>query len=339
MVKNTTQAKNEITKGITFIPRVSRSHTPNPSITYDLLVVGAGVAGYAGAMYASRLGLKVLLLGEQPGGTLALTGRVENYPGFISIDGQKLTELLENHAMDYEVDMDIEIVDSILRDKKMNLFKAVAGDNSYLSRAVLFATGAKVKKLGVEGEDEFFGKGVGYCALCEAAFIKGKVVAVAGGGDSAVKEAILVSEYAKKVYIINNEQELHPEGHNQKILDEKARKGIIEVINSNEIVMIAGKDNVEKLILKKPYDSKQDLRVDALFVYIGHVPRSSLAKRVGVKLNRYQEIMINTHSETNVPGFFAAGDVTSIEWKQAITGVSQAVTAAYYAYNYIHQLE
>ncbi|MDD5086973.1 MAG: FAD-dependent oxidoreductase, partial [Candidatus Nanoarchaeia archaeon] len=182
---------NKITEGIIFHSRSRYNHIPNPKTDYDSIIIGLGVAGYASAMYGSRLGLKVLLIGEQPGGTLALTGRVENYPGFVSIDGQKLTELLENHAMDYDVDMDIDIVDDIIKIKKG--FKVVAGKKCYKTKTITIATGAKVKKLNVKGEEEFFGKGVGYCALCEAAYIKGKDVAVVGGGDGAVKEATLIT--------------------------------------------------------------------------------------------------------------------------------------------------
>jgi len=325
----------DITKGIVFEPRNNYLHKPNENKEYDLIIIGLGVTGYASAMYASRLGLKVLIIGEQPGGTLALTGRVENYPGFVSIEGQKLTDLLENHAMDYDVDMDIAIVDNI--ERKKSGFKVISGNKKYSTKTIILATGAKVKKLGVKGEEEYFGKGVDYFEVCDAAFIKGKTVAVAGGGDSAVKEAILVTEYAKKVYIINNEKELHPEHHNKKILDEKIEQGQIIVINYNEITEITGREKVETIILKNEFDESKELSVEGIFVYVGHEPKSELAKKVGVKLNDKQEVIINNHSETNIKGFFASGDVTNIDWKQAIIGVSQGVTASYYAYQYIQE--
>jgi len=326
-----------ITEGVVFEPRHDYTHEPDANRIYDTIIIGAGVAGYAAAMYASRLGLKTLLIGEVPGGTLALTGRVENYPGFVSIEGQKLTELLENHAMDYDVDMLIDIVDDVRKEK--NLFKVISGNKSFSSRTIILATGAHVKKLGVKGEEEYFGKGVDYCALCDATHIKGKTVAVAGGGDSAVKEAILVTEYAKKVYIINNEQELHPEKHNQTLLDSLISQRRVEVINNNEIVEIIGREKVEKLILKKGYNGSNELAVEGLFVYIGRTPNSILAKKLGVKLNKKGEVVVNQDSETSLKGFYAAGDVTSLDWKQAIIGVSQGVKAAYHAYNFIKILE
>jgi len=327
-------ATKKITESIVFEPRHSYAHTPDSSKTYDSIIIGAGMAGYAAAMYASRLGLKVLIIGEVPGGTLALTGAVENYPGFVSIEGEKLTSLLENHAMDYDADMLIDIVDDIK--KEDDLFKVISGNKAFKSRTIILATGAKVKKLGIPGEEEYFGKGVGYCALCDAAFIKGKTVAVAGGGNGAVKEAILVSEHAKKVFVINNEKELHPEDHNKKALDDRIRKEFIEVINDNEIISIEGGEKVEKLVLKEEYKGKKELQAQGLFIYVGHIPNSGLASQLGVMLNEKGEIITNQRGETSIPGFFAAGDVTNTEWKQAIIGVAQGVTAAYYVYNYLN---
>jgi len=301
-------------------------------IEYDTIVIGTGVAGYSAAMYAARLGLKVLIIGETPGGTLALTGKVENYPGFMSIDGQELTELLEKHALSYNVKTITEIVDKI--EKENNLFAVQAGNNAFKSKTIILATGTEVKKLGIKGEKEFFGNGVSYCALCDSAFIKGKEAAVAGGGDAAVKEALLAVEYAKKVYIINNEKELHPEDSHKKRLDELVQAGKIEVINNNEILEIKGTKEIEKLILKKEFKGKKELLVQGLFVYIGQIPRSELAKILGAKLNKKGEVIVNQDCKTNIKGFFAGGDVTNREWKQAIIAASQGVTAAYSAYNY-----
>jgi thioredoxin reductase (NADPH) len=312
-------------------PRNNYSHVPSKK-KYDLIVIGTGVAGYASAMYGARLGLSVLIVGEIPGGTLAITGKVENYPGIISIGGQELTQLFENHAMDYNVDSEIDIVEDIY--KKNNEFIVSFSNKKYYSKTIIIATGTKVKKLNIPGEKEFFNKGVGYCALCDAAYVKGKIVAIAGGGDSAVKEAILLTEYAEKVYIVNNEKETHPEHQNKLILDRKIKNKEIEVINNNEIIEIKGNRCVEEIVLKQKHSGKIKVNVQGVFVYIGLDANSNLAKRVGVKLNKKKEIIVDQKSQTNVPGCFAAGDVTNTEWKQAIIGVSQGVTAAYYAYQY-----
>jgi len=323
---------------IIFEPRSRHSHMPDESILYDTIIIGTGVAGLASAMYAARLGLKTLIVGEVPGGTIALTGTVENYPGFVSIDGQKLAQLMENHAMDYDVDILTDIVEKISVEKsEKKRFTVYLEKKSFNSKTIILATGTKVKKLGVPGENEFFGRGVSYCALCDATHVRGKTVAVVGGGDSAVKEANLLIEYAKKIYIINNEEGLHPEFSNSKKLQENVKKGKIEVINSIEIKEIKGKDRVEKVVFNRPYKGSKELKLEAVFIYIGLTPVSKLADDIGINLNAKEEVIINQKSETNIPGFYAAGDVTNTEWKQAIIGVSQGVTAAYHAHEYINK--
>jgi len=321
---------------IIFEPRNNYNHEPDESILYDTIIIGTGVTGLASAMYAARLGLKTLIIGEMPGGTIALTGTVENYPGFVSIDGQELAQLMENHAMDYDVDALIDIVEKIsVKGKEM--FTAHLEKKAFNSKTIIFATGTKVRKLGVPGEKEFFGKGVYYCALCDAHHVKNKIIAVIGGGDSAVKEANLLTEYAKKIYIINNEEKLHPEFSNSKKLQEHIKQGKIEVINSIEVKEIKGQGHVEKIVFNKPYKGSTELKLEGVFIYIGLIPLSKLADDAGINLNDKGEVIINQNSETNIPGFYAVGDVTNTELKQAIIGVSQGVTAAYYAYRYINQ--
>ena len=321
---------------IIFEPRNNYNHEPDESILYDTIIIGTGVTGLASAMYAARLGLKTLIIGEMPGGTIALTGTVENYPGFVSIDGQELAQLMENHAMDYDVDALIDIVEKIsVKGKEM--FTAHLEKKAFNSKTIIFATGTKVRKLGVPGEKEFFGKGVYYCALCDAHHVKNKIIAVIGGGDSAVKEANLLTEYAKKIYIINNEEKLHPEFSNSKKLQEHIKQGKIEVINSIEVKEIKGQGHVEKIVFNKPYKRSTELKLEGVFIYIGLIPLSKLADDAGINLNDKGEVIINQNSETNIPGFYAVGDVTNTELKQAIIGVSQGVTAAYYAYRYINQ--
>ena len=321
---------------IIFEPRNNYNHEPDESILYDTIIIGTGVTGLASAMYAARLGLKTLIIGEVPGGTIALTGTVENYPGFVSIDGQELAQLMENHAMDYDVDALIDIVEKIsVKGKEM--FTAHLEKKAFNSKTIIFATGTKVRKLGVPGEKEFFGKGVYYCALCDAHHVKNKIIAVIGGGDSAVKEANLLTEYAKKIYIINNEEKLHPEFSNSKKLQEHIKQGKIEVINSIEVKEIKGQGHVEKIVFNKPYKGSTELKLEGVFIYIGLIPLSKLAGDAGISLNSKGEVIINQNSETNIPGFYAVGDVTNTGLKQAIIGVSQGVTAAYNAYRYINQ--
>lgn len=317
-------------------PRENFDSEPK-SIFYDLIVIGAGVAGLAGAMYAQRLGVKTLVIGELMGGTVTLTETIENYPGFISVTGGKLAELMEAHARDYDLDILNAKVDKIkIRRKSIKRhFKVFVGRKVFTSKTVLVATGTKVRKLGVLGEKELENKGVSYCALCDGPLFKGKVVGVVGGSDSAVKEANLLTEYAKKVYIIYRKDKPRGELQNQKIMEEKIKKKKIEIIPNTNIKEIKGKLGVEKVVLDVPYNGKNELDLDGLFVYIGRLPINELVKPLKVRLNKIGEIKIDNHSATNMKGVYAAGDITDSEWKQAITGVAEGVKAAYYIYQYV----
>ncbi len=311
--------------------------------TYDFIVVGAGGSGLAGAMYAARLGLKALVLGHSHGtelavgGVITTTNIVENYPGFKSLTGAELAKKLEEHARDYGVDIRNEKVDFI--DKNKNLFKVKTSKDTYMGKTILFSTGTKWKKLpvSVKGSREFENHGISYCALCDGAFYKDKIVAVVGGSDSATKDALLLSEHAKKVYIIYRGEKIRPEPINLKKIEQKKK---IEIINNTNIIEIKGnkKGFVNSVILDREYKGKKELNLDGVFVAIGHEILSDVAKRLGVKTNKKGEIKINhMTSETSVPGVFAAGDVTDKPFKQLITGVADACTAAYSAYEYLSE--
>lgn len=305
---------------------------------YDLVIIGAGVAGLAGAMYAARLGLKTLVLGtthssELPiGGVITTTNIVENYPGFIAISGPELGEKIKNHAASYkEVCIKTEKVESI--ENKDGEFVVKSKKGEYVGKTLLFATGTKWKKLEVPGSLEFENKGVAYCALCDAPLFKGKVVGVVGGSDSAVKDALVLAEHAKKVYIIYRGEKIRPEPINLKRVEENEK---IEVINKTNVLEVRGEKNVGSVILDNPYKGKKELELDGLFIAIGHVVLSDLAKSLGIRLNEKGEIVIDHKtSETNICGIFAAGDVADKPFKQAITGVAEGCTAAYSAYEFL----
>lgn len=305
---------------------------------YDLIVIGAGGAGLAGGMYAARLGLKTLILGtshgsELPiGGVITTTNLVENYPGFIRLTGTELAKHLENHAKSYDlVSIKEETVEKI--EKSKSSFSIKTNKNSYEGKTILFATGTKWRKLEVPGGKEFENRGVNYCALCDGPLFKNKTVAVVGGSDSAAKDALVLAEHAKKVYIIYRGDKIHPEPINLQRVENNKK---IEIINNTNITEVKGSKLVEKVILDKAYKEKKELELDGVFVAIGHIVLSDLAKTLGVTLNKKGEIIIDHKtSETNVNGVFAAGDVTDKQFKQLITGVADACTAAYSAYEYI----
>ncbi|PIN93755.1 thioredoxin reductase (NADPH) [Candidatus Pacearchaeota archaeon CG10_big_fil_rev_8_21_14_0_10_31_24] len=307
---------------------------------YDFLIIGAGGAGLAAGMYGARLGMKTLILGashgsELPiGGVITTTNIVENYPGFIKLSGPEIAEELRKHAQSYDlVTIKEEKVVSV--EKREDLF-FVKGENlEYEAKALLFATGTKWRKLPetVKGGQEFENKGVAYCALCDAPLFKNKIVCVVGGSDSAIKDALVLAEHTKKVYIIYRGEKVRAEPINLKRIESNSK---IEVVNNANIIEVVGKKFVEKVILDREYNCNKEIILQGVFVAIGHIVLSDLAKNLGVKLNNKGEIVIDHRtSETNISGVFAAGDVADKPFKQLITGVAEGCTAAYSAYEYI----
>ncbi|MBM3231990.1 thioredoxin reductase [Candidatus Pacearchaeota archaeon] len=305
---------------------------------YDFIIIGAGGAGMSAAMYGARLGMKTLCLGashgtELPlGGVITTTNVVENYPGFIRLTGTEIADKIREHAQSYpEVTLKEEKVLSV--EKKENKFIVKTEENIYKGKTILFATGTKWRKLEVTGSKEYENKGVAYCALCDAPLFKNKVVCVVGGSDSAAKDAMVLAEHSKKVYIIYRGEKIRPEPINyERIMKNKK----IEVINNTNIVEVKGKQFVDRVVLDKPYKGSKELELQGVFVAIGHIILSDLPKSLGVKTNEKGEVEINHKtSETNIPGVFAAGDLTDKPFKQLITGVAEGCTAAFSAYEYI----
>lgn len=305
---------------------------------YDFIILGAGGAGLAAAMYGARLGLKTLVLGyshgsELPiGGVITTTNVVENYPGFIKLTGTEIAKKIEDHARSYK---EVEIKEEKAKDVKKSgkEFLVKTNESEYKGKAVLFATGTKWRQLDVKGSKEFENRGVAYCALCDGPLYKNKIVAVVGGSDSAAKDALLLAEHAKKVYLIYRGEEIRPEPINKERIRQNKK---IEVINKTNITEIKGSQAVESVLLDNPYKGKKELELNGVFVAIGHIILSDLAKPLGVKLNSKGEIVIDhKDSSTNIPGIFAAGDVADKPFKQLITGVAEGCTAAFSAYEYI----
>jgi len=305
---------------------------------YDFIVIGAGCAGLAASMYAARLGLATLCLGsthgteDAIGGVITTTDSVENYPGFIKISGLDLATAIKKHALSYElVTLKDEKVESVLgKDKKFTVKTAKA---EYKTKAILFATGTRWKKLTVPGGKELENKGVAYCALCDGPLYRNKTVAVIGGSDGAVKDALVLAQHASKVYIIYRGEEVRAEEINLKRVKSNNK---IEVIKNTNVTAINGKERVESVDLDRDYKESKKLMVDGVFVAIGHEAMSELAQSLGVKVNEKKEIIIDHITcQTNIAGVYAAGDVADKPFKQAITGVSEGCTAAHSAYEHI----
>ncbi|MFZ1970694.1 MAG: FAD-dependent oxidoreductase [Candidatus Nanoarchaeia archaeon] len=306
---------------------------------YDFLILGAGGTGLAASMYAARLGLKTLILGasngsELPiGGVITTTDLVENYPGFANISGFELAKKIEEQAKSYKL-ITIREEKALNVEKKKNIFYVKTNKSEYQSKTILFATGTKWRKLDVPGSIKFENRGVYYCALCDGPLFRDKIVAIIGGSDSAIKDSFILSKYAKKVYVIaRNEISAEPVSIERMKNDKK-----IEMITKTSIKEIKGDQSVKSIILNSPYKGKNEIKLDGLFVAIGHIPISDLAEKLGVKLNDKKEIEINYKTaETNIDGIFAAGDVTDKEFKQLITGIADGCTSAYYAYEYVNK--
>jgi len=298
---------------------------------YDTIIIGGGISALGAAVYCGRFQLKTLIIGEKVGGTIILTDDISNYPGFKKITGMDLFENIKKHAKDY----DIEIVEKKATrvEKCKDCFKVSTNEKTYSTKTIIFATGTEWRKLNVPGEKEFENKGVHYCALCDGPVYKDKVIGVVGGSDSAAKEALLLAEYGKKVYIIYRKEKIRAEPINLKRVEANKK---IEIINNTNVKEIKGDKFVNKIILDKPFKGSKELNLDALFIEIGHIPISDLAKSISVKTNEKNEIMIDKDSKTNVKGVFAAGDVVNSKFKQAITGVAEGVIAAYNVYQYIN---
>ncbi len=299
--------------------------------TYDVAIIGGGVAGFSAAMYCGRLKLSTLLIVESRGGTILLTNHVTNWPGIKAISGMDLATNIEEHAKEYKPD----IVDAkaVKAEKTKDGFSITDADGkTYLSRTLILATGSATRKLNIPGENELENKGVHSCALCDGVFYRDKTIAVIGGSDSAVKEALLLTQWAMKVYMIYRGEKVRAEPIN---LERVLANEKIEIVNNTNVKEFAGNGKLEKLILDKPYKGSNEFKVDGAFVEIGRTPNSELARQLGVKLNEKGEVMINRHAETSAPGVYACGDVADTIFKQAIVGAGEAVLASYCAYEYL----
>lgn len=303
---------------------------------YDFIIIGGGCSGLSAAMYGTRLGLKTLTLAELPGGLITTTHLVENWPGIQSISGPDLATQLYDHAKAAGAEIKNERAVSVckLPDKEgFPQFHVKTTSGEYVGKTILFATGTKHKKLDVPGEKEYENRGVSYCALCDGVFFKGKVVCIVGGGDSAAKEALFLSEHASKVYIVVRRDVLRAEPINGERVKKNPK---IEILFKSQIEEIIGDEKSVTKVRFKAGEGKfsgQEIEMQGVFLAIGHDVQTELAEKLGVALNDKKEIIINRRTETNIHGVFAAGDCCDTEFKQAITGSAEAVTASYFAFH------
>lgn len=297
---------------------------------YDVIIVGTGIAGLSAGMYCARFNLKTLVLGSQPGGLITTTHLVENYPGIVSISGPDMANVFLEHARKTGADLKYETVKSLL--KEDGGFRVTTASGDYQGKTVILCFGTEYRKLNVPGEKEFANKGVSYCAFCDAAFYKDKIVAVVGGGDTSAEEAGVLANHVKEVHVFVRGEAF--KGSEPRLLEDLLKNPKIKPHYKTEITEVRGTDKVTGVLLK----SGEEMPLDGVFVAIGHIPNSALAKDLGVALNEWGYIKITREAETNVPGVFAAGDVTDNTFKQAIIGAAEAVYASYGAYKFVSRM-
>lgn len=303
------------------------------NVDYDLVIIGGGPAGLTAGLYAARARLNVILIEKiVPGGQVLTTDWIENYPGFPEgISGpdliQKMTEQVKKFDLNIESN---EVISLDLLSEPVKKIKL--SDRTITSHTIIIATGASPKKLGITGEDIFFGKGLSTCATCDAPFFKDKMVAAVGGGDTAVQESIFLTKFAKKVYLIHRRDQLRA----TKILQERAfANDKIEFIWDSVLTSIDGLANVEKITVKniKTGDTKE-LSVDGCFIWTGILPNTNFLKDE-VKVDDYGFIIVDSNMQSSVPGVFAAGDVRSTGLRQIVTAAGDAASAVFSAEHYI----
>ncbi|MEK4963632.1 thioredoxin-disulfide reductase [Weizmannia sp. FSL K6-3076] len=303
---------------------------------YDVIIIGAGPAGMTAAVYASRSDLKTLMIERGvPGGQMVNTEEVENYPGYESILGPELSNKMFEHAKKFGAEYAYGDIKGIEIDGDYKIVKA--GAKAYKALAVIIATGAQYKKLGVKGENELGGRGVSYCAVCDGAFFKGKDLVVVGGGDSAVEEGNYLTRFANKVTIVHRRDQLRA----QKILQDRAFKNEkIDFIWNHTVKEIHEENGkVGTVTLVSTVDgSEKPFKTDGVFIYIGMVPLTKPFENLGIT-NEAGYILTNEEMETKIPGIFAAGDVREKTLRQIVTATGDGSIAAQNAQHYVEEVK
>ena len=303
-------------------------------MTYDVIIIGTGPAGLTAGLYTSRRSLKTLIIGQTMGGQAILPHCVENYPGFGKTDGVTLVKEWQTQTMAAGAEIKSGLVTEI--EKEDDGFEVeLDGGVEYKAKALILAVGRTPRKLNVPGEAEFVGKGVAYCATCDAPLFAGKDVAVVGGGNAAVDAVILLADIAKKVYLIHHNDQFKAEAALLRKLETLTN---VEKALHTEVKEIMGSNFVEQTKISQVADkSELKLDVQGVFIEIGGQANTDFVKNF-VKLTEKQEIIIDEHNQTSVKGIFAAGDATTVPFKQMIVAAGEGAKAALSAYNYIQGL-
>ncbi len=301
---------------------------------HDLIIIGAGPAGLTAAIYAARRALKILVVSRDFGGQAVDAAQIENYPGFEAVSGFELMDRMKKQA---------ERLGAELQSAEVKEIEKVAGGfkvkdkngHAFESQALILCFGAVPQKLGVPGEEKFKGRGISYCATCDAPFYKNKIVAVVGGGNAALDAVLLLSKFAKKIYLVHRRDEFRAE---EVRVNEAKNKENVEFILNAKVCEVRGEEKLSGAVVEDVVNHiTREIEVDGIFVEIGHIIESDFVKNL-VKLDEQGQIIINQKNETNLPGVFAAGDATVVPYKQIVIAAGEGAKAALSAYAYLQQI-
>ena len=302
---------------------------------YDTIIIGSGPAGMTAAIYASRREMNTLVIGKEMGGQLVWASEIENYPGFKSINAFELIQKMQDQVSALGVEIKTGDIKRI-EQKKDKTFKIYTSKEVYEARTVIVAMGLSPRRLAIKGEEELSGKGVSYCANCDGPFYKDKVVAVVGGGNSALDAAEIMSKIAKKVYLVHRRDEFR--AFEALVNEVKDRENVKLLLNSSPKEFL-GKEKLEKMIIENlETKEKKEFDVDGVFIEIGRIAHTDLLENL-IDRNEKKELVVDDLTQTRTSGLFACGDVTQVEYKQITIAMGQATIAALSAYQYLQTID
>lgn len=322
---------------------------------HDLIIIGGSAAATSAGIYAARRNLNFKIISKDFGGEVATSGEVDNYPGVPDTNGIELSDKFKKHLHDYGVEPEIGVeVEKIIKQEdgtfcittrigkepKMASEKMSNDGNDtqkcdYIAKAVIVATGVHPRELSIPGEKEYRNKGVSYCTVCDGPLFGGKVTATIGGGNSALESGIMLADIASKVYVLNKNPEFKGD---QLLIDKLLSKKNVEVIYRANTTEVLGDKFVTSLKYKDKEDKEQELKVDGIFIHIGMIPNSGVVSD-DVEKNKFRNIVVNKNCETNVPGLYAAGDVTDIPFQQIVMAAGQGACALLSSVSYLNKLK
>ena len=291
---------------------------------FEVAIIGAGPAGMSAALYASRAGLKTLMIDRgAPGGKMMNTDRIDNYPGSVAIGGGDLAAKMFEQSTQFGCEYSYGDVTDLKDGESKEI--TLADDSKIYADKVIIATGTEERKLNVPGEKEFTGRGVSFCAVCDGAFYKGLTVMVIGGGNSALAEAIYLTKFAKKIYVVIRRDVFRA---TQVVQDELLKYPMVEVLKKKVPVKIIGEDKVTGIVLKDVDDNSElTVKVDGIFPYIGSDPLIGFTSHLDLKKDSHGYLIVDEEMKTNIEGIYAIGDVRAKELRQVVTAASDGAIA------------